>query len=452
MRNIKNTEILKECCDCLMSEQLPIHSLLIWHKGQKICEIYNAPYGREDLHRMFSVTKSITSLAVGALVAKGKLSLEDKICDYFPEFCGEDTHPWLRAMTIEDMLTMQTCHSGTTYRNVTGMQWVESFFKMPPTHPSGKIFMYDTSSSHTLAALVKKMTGKGVLDFLREEFLDEIGFSKEAYILPDPYGSEQGGTGLMARPVDLLLLGRWLLEKILHGTDAYAQYIKSAVDFHVPTVYAAQTEDEKQGYGYQFWQIRQGGFAMYGMGGQYLLIYPDLELIVVTTADLQNISGGNQILLNHIFGAVKRMQGRRRLVIRNVHTDMLQVGSRKYNCLQNGQGFLWVAIRTSKDGGVLQVNCTDTIYNFPYQYDRPVVHILEKYNQRTQIRARLLNEKLLYITAEICDCCIGSIHLVLAFGTGRLTIWMKKVEEHEFGEFQGFLEAVEETGDRIVRR
>ena len=85
-------------------------------------------------------------------------------------------------MTIRQMLTMSTCHASTTYKRYSGKDWTESFFRVEPDHPAGTLFSYDTSSSHTLAALVEKLTGMKMLDYLRTKALDKIDFSKEAYL------------------------------------------------------------------------------------------------------------------------------------------------------------------------------------------------------------------------------------------------------------------------------
>jgi len=149
----------------LKESGLPIHSFLAEQGGTLLKEAYEAPYTAMDLHRMFSITKSLCSLAIGFLYADGKLSLDNRITDYFPEYCScGDIQPWLKEMTIRHMLSMETCHSSTTYKADTSKNWVESFFTTPPSHRSGQIFLYDTSSSHTLAALVKKLSGKGILN------------------------------------------------------------------------------------------------------------------------------------------------------------------------------------------------------------------------------------------------------------------------------------------------
>ena len=149
-----------------------------------------------------------------------------------------------------------------------------------------QVFKYDTSSAHTLAALVKKLSGLGILDYLRTLYLDALGFSADAYILKDPFGDEIGGSGLLARPRDLLLTGRFLLA-LYNGTDEetypadtfggspagdpafrsrYREFIRQCMRYQTSTVHEGKTLDECQGYGWQFWMVR-GGIAMYGMGG-----------------------------------------------------------------------------------------------------------------------------------------------------------------------------------------
>ncbi len=172
----------------------------IFLQGRKIlAEKYYEPYGQESLHRMYSVTKSFAALAVGLLEKEGKIKLGDRICDYFPEYTKDtEIYPWCEEMTIEDMLSMRTCYGSTTYKIYDSKDWTKSFFRVEPDHIPGTVFSYDTSSSHTLAALVEKLTGKKLLDYLRDEALREMGFSEEAYIIPDGVGVSQGGSGMMS--------------------------------------------------------------------------------------------------------------------------------------------------------------------------------------------------------------------------------------------------------------
>lgn len=149
--------------DRLQKKQVPMHSFLLMRHDTLIAEGYYAPYQKDTLHRMFSISKSFTSIAIGLLEAEGKLSLDDPIVSYFPDKIPANVHPWIAAMTIRDMLMMRTCHAATTYKVDMKSDWVESFFTVPPTHPAGKLFHYDTSSAHTLSALVERPFGQPML-------------------------------------------------------------------------------------------------------------------------------------------------------------------------------------------------------------------------------------------------------------------------------------------------
>ena len=121
--------------DRLQKKQVPMHSFLLMRHDTLIAEGYYAPYQKDTLHRMFSISKSFTSIAIGLLEAEGKLSLDDPIVSYFPDKIPANVHPWIAAMTIRDMLMMRTCHAATTYKVDMKSDWVESFFTVPPTHP-----------------------------------------------------------------------------------------------------------------------------------------------------------------------------------------------------------------------------------------------------------------------------------------------------------------------------
>lgn len=173
--------------DKLEEQKIPVHSVLIARHGHLVLEAYYKPYEKDTLHRMFSQTKSYTSLAIGLLASQGRLSLQDKICDYFPEYLPGKVHPWMNEMTIEDMLKMETCHNMTTYNKTsTTENWVRSFFQTIPTHRPGTVFMYDTSASHTLCALAEKLTGQRLLDFLKDRVLRQIGFPRKATLCRIP--------------------------------------------------------------------------------------------------------------------------------------------------------------------------------------------------------------------------------------------------------------------------
>lgn len=427
----------------------PMHSICIWHKGQILQEEYFAPYSKDRKHRMFSITKAYTSLAIGALMAEGKLSLEDPIVKHFPEFVPENPHPWLTQTTIRDMLTMRTCHKSTTYKINEKENWVRSFFVTPPDHAPGKIFKYDTSSAHTMAALVKKLTDKGVLDYLRDVYLDRIGFSQDAFVLKDPFGSEIGGSGMVAYPNDLLVTAKLLLSlyKGTWETDypdledcadsiydrsfwaRYAAYIREAMTYHTSNRHDAKTLDEGQGYGYQFWMLQDGGIMMYGMGGQYLAIYPDIDLIFITTADTQSIQGGTQYILDE-FHRIAVELGASKSPACDGSADRCTYSDAPVPLRANGAGFKSFQL-TQKE--LILVGAEHT-FHIPYALDAYVECRDPKYQQTLFTKGFPQADGSMYLHTQILDDYVGAIHFVIKDNM----IYMRKVEESLYKEFNGF--------------
>ena len=268
-----------------------------------ICEGYAAPFTKDTLHRMYSETKSLVSLAVGVMCAKGYLDLDDHIVDHFAEKLPlGGPSPELARLTIRDMLRMATPYNGTTYKRRPTKDWVGSFFTARTDHEPGSFFCYDTSSSHTLCALVEKRMGRPLLDVLRREALDAIGFSEQSYCIRDPMGISQGGSGLMATPRDMLALlrlvaqgGQWDGQQLLPQ-----DYLQAATAWQIDNAENGGSGgwDFAQGYGYQFWRLTHNAWSMYGMGGQLAICLPDQDMLLVTTADTQPLAGGVQTILD----------------------------------------------------------------------------------------------------------------------------------------------------------
>ncbi len=285
----------------LEAKRLPMHSLLVMRHGNLVSETYWKPFSQTSLQRMYSVTKSFVSIAIGMLAEQKKISLDDKICSYFPEKMPEHPSKELADTTIRDMLRMESCHMKTTYKLVGCDDWVGSFFSVPADHAPGAFFSYDTSATHVLGALVEKITGMELLTFLREQWLDGIGFSKEAKMLKDPQGTTLGGSGLLSRARDLLKAAKDLTRE----ESACHAYFLEASKKHVNTWpdAAGGLKDLQQGYGYYIWRTTHDSFCFYGMGGQLVVFVPKKDVIVVTTAWVKHIHGG----LQGIFDAIWRM-------------------------------------------------------------------------------------------------------------------------------------------------
>lgn len=454
-----------ELLDELKQKQIPMHAFLLARHGKLVTEAYYAPYGPERLHRMFSVSKSFVSLAIGLLEQEGLISLNDRIVDYFPEKLPEKVHPWIREMSIRDMLKMQTCHNGTTYKLHPEKDWVKSFFTTPPSHPPGTVFLYDTSSAHTLCALVEKLKGKPLLDYLREKCLNEIGFSKDAYFIRDPFGVSMGGSGLMARPSDLLKVGFLLLNrgKTEEGKPLLPEsYLKEACSFQVPTVHTAAFPEESFGYGYQFWRIRHEGYACYGMGGQLVIMLPKEDLLCVTVADTQERKGGTQEIYDALYTHVlPLLHGAPlpeapvslkalRQKVKNLSLPIVSgpfdspvstfVSGAVYTVAETSAPFerFSLALPAGCRKGVLHFSTSGNWHTLSFGFGFLATDSFPLYRQYCASSAAWVTPESLYLKCQLLDECVGSVHFQFVFTGKNVTLFLRKTEETYFKEFQGF--------------
>lgn len=271
--------------DELTKYRINIHSFSLSVGNRVISEGYWAPFNREFQHRLYSVGKSVTSMAIGILDSDGVISLDDPIHIHFKEMLPANLHPFIEKMTIRDMLKMKSSHHTTTYKRYNG-DWVESFFKVEPTNPPDSFFSYDTSASHVLCALVEKKTGMPLLDFMKKRGFSGLNLSKAAKFLTDPAGRSMGGSGFVATMNDFRQIAYLIMNNgNIHGKEYISsEYIKQATSKQSSTSFLPYF-DEQFGYGYQIWKTREDGFALYGLGGQLALCIPKYKVMLVTTAD-----------------------------------------------------------------------------------------------------------------------------------------------------------------------
>ena len=143
----------------LKRESVCMHGFILDVQGEVKATAYYPPFEEGKVHRMYSVSKSMTALAIGLLLDEGKISLDDRIADYFRDFLPEKPDARLMRLKIRDMLRMATCYRATVYRE-TDDDWTKPFFTAASTHEPGTVFHYDTGCSQVLAALVARLTGQ----------------------------------------------------------------------------------------------------------------------------------------------------------------------------------------------------------------------------------------------------------------------------------------------------
>lgn len=449
---------------------IPMHSVIMMRHDKVILETYYKPYERNTLHRMFSITKSFVSIAIGLLEEEGKLSLDDQIIKYFPEkLPPEGVHPYIEAMTIRDMLRMASAHDKTTFKTMKIDDWVKTFFVVKPNHVPGTCFSYDTSSTHTLSALVEKLSGMELLNYMRSKFLDALDFSKDAYCLKDPVGVSMGGSGLMATPYDILKVMYVIAhEGSYKGTQLLpAKYIKEATTKQIDNYGKSATFEEMQGYGYQFWCTTHNGIVCYGMAGQLSLYLPDKDIILVTTADTLGRQGGVQLIYDAFWDTIyskldqeptKAMSENYKLsdeaflnyvnsreimhVEGSITSPTAQsVVGKNFILDENPMGFTAITLsldldNESKQGEFIYTNKTGQ-HSLKFCIGSNQIQQFPDYNYKTAVSAAWRTEDTFLIKAHIIDECIGNIFIQLVFKEDTVTLMMRKFEETMFSEFDG---------------
>ena len=300
-----SSEIIEKFIKRLEEKQLATHSLILARGNQIFFEHYWEPFHREFQHRMYSVSKSFVSLAIGFLEQDGKINLDDPISKYFARELEHQKDENMCNQTIRHMLMMSTAKSDWGWFQAKSPDRVQRYFDNPNefSRPSGTVFEYDSTGSFVLGALVERITGMPFMEYLREKMFREIGVSEEAYCLKCPGGHSWGDSAVLCRPIDLFLVarfvlngGKWNGKQILNGA-----YIKAATDKQVDNNYFNMNTWNTQGYGYLFWRTYQDSFFFNGMGSQYAVCVPHKDLIMVINSDNQGKDTLRSLIMDSFF-------------------------------------------------------------------------------------------------------------------------------------------------------
>ncbi len=274
------------------AEQLGIqvHSLMILRHGEKAAELWWKPYAPDIPHHLYSFSKSITATAIGFALSEGRLSLDDRIVKFFPRRAQDNADDRIFSVTVEHLLTMT---SGAVMANEAVMQtqadWVSWFLNAPLAHFPGERFIYNSLNSYMLSAIIRQVTGMGLTDYLDERLFKPLGIPKPEWT-HCPMGIECGGWGLslttesMARFCRLYLDdGMWEGRRVLPEGWAKLVGTKQVESFGDDKF--SDNKNSTSGYGYHFWLNCDGkSYRADGMLGQYGIILPEKDTVIVTTA------------------------------------------------------------------------------------------------------------------------------------------------------------------------
>ena len=260
------------------AKKIDLHHFLVIRHGKIISETSFSPYRKGEWHTTYSMSKTFTGMAIGLLIDDGKLKLTDKVTDIVGNFANIWQMLKLRELTVENLLTMTSGVGFNESGALAGDDWIKGFLSSSLNEQPGRTFSYNSMNSYILSAIVTRLSGKSMHEFLQERIFDKLGIV-QSFWETSPEGVTKGGWGMFIRPEDAARLGLLYLNK---GKWKGEQIISE--DF-VTKATSKQVENDYFGYGYQLWRgRREGSFVFNGMMGQDVHVYPDLDMIIVNFA------------------------------------------------------------------------------------------------------------------------------------------------------------------------
>ena len=262
------------------SKDTEMHHYMALRHGKVICECNFAPYPKGMWHITHSMCKSITGMAIGMLIEEEKLKLDENIYDIFPDHINAFSKIFRPVITVENLLTMT---SGVTFNEsgiVSGNDWLGSFLNASVNGKPGTEFQYNSLNTYVLSAIVTKRTGETLTEYLTPRLFGPLGITKY-YWETCPKGITKGGWGLFLCAEDMAKLGQLYLQRgKWNGQQLVSEYW-----IEISTARHLKTQNGTYGYGYQLWmEQRPGSFEYNGMLGQNVIIYPDMDMVLVTNA------------------------------------------------------------------------------------------------------------------------------------------------------------------------
>ncbi|HEY9258112.1 serine hydrolase [Chitinophaga sp.] len=282
------------------------HSFMLLRHGQVVAEGWWNPFSQEKVHSLYSLSKSFTSTAIGMLVKEGKLDINTPVISFFPKAVPEHPSENLQKMTVKHLLTMNTGHGADTLPPMqrSDQSWTAVFLAQPVSFVPGTHFLYNTGATYMLGAILHAITGQTLYAYLTPRLFEPLGISGYDWET-SPEGLNVAGYGLRVKTEDIAKLGQLYLQQgQWNGQELLTKsWVKDATSYQTSS--QEGTGDWAQGYGYQFWQCRHGAFRGDGAFGQYCIVMPDKDAVLVVTSQTDDMQKSLDLMWAHILPAIQ---------------------------------------------------------------------------------------------------------------------------------------------------
>ena len=298
--------------DAIDNSKHEMHSIMILRHGKVIAEGWWSPYRPELKHTLYSLSKSFTSTAIGFAVAEKKITVNDKVISFFPDKLPQTVSENLAQLTIKDLLSMSAGQApDPSFAIAPSDDWIKTFFSIPIQNKPGSVFLYNSMATYMLSAIVQKVTGQKIIDYLKPRLFAPLGIEGPDWE-NDPTGINVGGWGLRVRTEDIakfaqlyLQKGKWNGKQILP-----AAWVEEATTIQIDNAPGMEqirkdSSDWRQGYGYQFWRSRNNSYRGDGAFGQYALVLPEHDAVIAITSETVDMQGELNLVWQYLLPALK---------------------------------------------------------------------------------------------------------------------------------------------------
>lgn len=293
---------IRALIDDFDDNNIEVHSLMLIRNGKIACECYRYPYCKEAPHTMYSVSKSFTSIAVGFAIDEGLLTLDTKVIDIFPEFRPKKYDEKLESMTVFHLLTMTAGKDVSLLSDKTKGTWVKDFFDSKWAFAPGEGWKYISENTYICCAIIKRLTGMGVTDYLTPRLFEPLGITRRPFWEHDPQGIEAGGWGLFITTEELAKFTMCLAHGGNFGGKQVipAWYVEKATSKQVDNS-QYKAADSSSGYGFFFWMnALENSCRADGMFSQFGMIFRDYDAQLIMTCCESNEQKTRDCIFRHV--------------------------------------------------------------------------------------------------------------------------------------------------------
>lgn len=308
-----SSEGIIQFLDSANKSKTEFHSIMILRHGKVITQGWWNPYAPDLKHTMYSCSKSFTATAVGFAISEKKLNLTDKVISFFPADVPDTVSANLADLTVKDVLMMSDGQEPDPTFSVSSRDsnWVKGFLRVPVKYDPGTTFLYNSLGTYMLSAIVQKVTGQKVIDYLKPRLFDPLGIEGMDWEV-DPKGINTGGWGLRIKTEDMakfgqlfLQKGKWNDKQILPAGWAEEASTLKIVQHPQYTQAKRDSSDWEQGYCYQMWRCRNNAFRGDGAYGQFIIVMPDQDAVIAITAETPDMQDEINLVWKYLLPAMQ---------------------------------------------------------------------------------------------------------------------------------------------------